>query len=437
MKGFINSIGSKYVGVMGAGRSGISAACLLSNLGARVLISDAGFSGLSNSKWDIEWGGHTNKLLGTDMIVLSPSIRPNNRIVERAERNKLPVISELELAYRYTKGQLIAVTGTNGKTTTTTLISKMIKGAKSCGNIGTPLSAFAQREGKYIVEVSSFQLMYTDTFRPYISIILNIDVDHMDWHKDLNEYIYAKSKIFRNQRDGDYTILNADDTVVSRMARIVKGRKLFVSLHKEVQGAYKMHDMLFLNMDKKVELIKENELSLRGLHNQYNALFASLSAYVAGSDIRRIRTVLRTFKGLPHRIEYVDTIRGIDFYDDSKGTNPHAVLWALKSFRGDIILILGGDDKGLDFTSIKDEVAKKVNFIIAIGASKKKMRDVFGDIKPVYMAKTMQNAVEIAITQGKPGNTVLLSPGCASFDMYKNYKERGDDFANCVRRAKR
>ncbi len=429
MKGFKNSIGSKSIAVLGAGRSGIAAARALVRKGSKVLLSDRGkikrdtLQGIS-----IEEFGHTSRIFQSDMVVLSPSIIVHKPFIQRLLTVKIPVISELELGYRLTEGTYIALTGTNGKTTTTNLIYQMIPGSIKAGNVGTPLSEYAGKRGTFVLEISSFQLMTIDTFKPDIAMILNIEEDHLDWHKTFAEYKNAKKRIFENQRDSDILILNYDDPNVRSYQEQAKSRILFVSIEEKVKGAFFEKGRLYLNLDTTIPILNADEMQLKGLHNIYNALFASLAAYLYHGDIEIIRKILKTFKSLPHRIEYLGQINGIKFYNDSKGTNPHAVLWALKGFKKHVILILGGEDKGLSFVPLKNEIRKKVKFIIAIGETKERIKKEIGDTVPIYFAGNMDEVVDMALSMGSKGDTVLLSPGCSSFDMYKNYKERGDDF---------
>ncbi len=428
MIGFKESLGSKYVGVLGAGRSGKAAVEALLKLGTKVILSDEKAIKWERNNIIKEEYGHTSGLFNTEMIVLSPSVIVHKPFIKRLSEAGIPLISELELGFRLTRGKYIAITGTNGKTTTTNLLNQMISGSIKAGNVGTPLSEFAGKNGTFVLEVSSFQLMTVDTFRPDIAMILNIDEDHLDWHKNFKEYLNAKANIFKNQRNNDSLILNFDDIHTKQLAKLAKSEVYFVSISEKVKGAYLKNGTLFINVDRPLEIIKTKDILLKGLHNIYNALFASLGAYLYHQDVDIIRHVLRKFKGLPHRIEYLGDINGVKFYNDSKGTNPHAVLWALKGFEGNIILILGGEDKGLSFTSLRDEIGKKVKLIIAIGTTKERIKEELGDVCTIKFAGNMDEVVDIALSSADKGDIVLLSPGCSSFDMYKNYKERGNDF---------
>ena len=428
MIGFKNSIGSKFVSVLGAGRSGKAAATALRKTGAKVLLSDKGPIKWERNDVIKEEYGHTSRIFHSDMVILSPSIIIHSPFIKRLKSVRIPVISELELGFRLTNGYYMAITGTNGKTTTTNLLHSMLPGSIKAGNIGTPLSQYAGSNGLFVLEVSSFQLMAIDTFKPNIAMILNIEEDHLDWHKDMEEYIEAKARIFENQEREEVLILNFDDKNTRKLSNRAKSTVYFVSVEEKVHGAYYENDALFINLKEPIKIIDAKEMKLKGLHNIYNALFASLAAFIYTKDLVTIRKVLREFKGLPHRIEYLGEINGIAFYNDSKGTNPHAVLWALKSFKDNVILILGGEDKGLSFLPLRDEISEKVKLIIAIGATRERIKKELGDIKTVEFAETLDEVVEIALSHGKSGDTVLFSPGCSSFDMFKNYKERGDAF---------
>ncbi len=434
MIGFKQSIGSKKIAVLGAGRSGIAASSALLRMGAKVLLSDRGKIRHHLEQIDIEEYGHTSRIFQNDMVVLSPSVCIHNPLIKRLISIKIPLISELELGYRLTDGTYIAITGTNGKTTTTNLIHEMIKGSKKAGNVGIPLSEYAGKSGTFVVETSSFQLMTIDTFRPDIGMILNLEEDHLDWHKSFEEYKYAKSKIFMNQTPSDVLILNYDDKNTRSFKDKAKSRVFFVSIEKKVKGAFYQGKTLYLNIEKPVPIIDSDEMQIRGLHNIYNALFASVASYLYHKDMDIIRRVLRTFKGLPHRIEYIGEINGIKFYNDSKGTNPHAVLWALKGFEKNVILILGGEDKNLSFGILRDDIKKRARFIIAIGEARPRIIRELSGTKPIYLANSMDEVIDIALKYGREGDTVLLSPGCSSYDMYKNYKERGDDFRRSVKK---
>ncbi|MEO0191612.1 MAG: UDP-N-acetylmuramoyl-L-alanine--D-glutamate ligase [candidate division WOR-3 bacterium] len=430
MSGFWKSWGTLKATVVGGGRAGIAAARLLERLGARVFITDRArlSPGVRGSLGEYEDGGHTLRALSADLLVISPGVPPFNWLIQRARDTRIPTMGELELAWRNISGRVIAVTGTNGKSTTTEMIARMF-GVPASGNVGLPLSSLAPGRGVFVVECSSFQLAQSDAFRPSLALILNIDQDHLDWHSDLNDYIRAKKRIFANQTEEDHLILNADDPLVRDAAKEARARTWFFSLKEEADAWLSGRDLLILGE----RLLSSSELRVVGLHNIANALAAALAARLAGVPSERTREVLREFEGLPHRVQFVRELRGVRFYNDSKGTNPHATLAALSGFERDVILIMGGLDKGVDFSGMREVVRERVKAIIALGACREKLRDTFSDLIEVSLADDMKQAVSLAFRAAKPGDVVLLSPACASFDMYKDYKQRGEDFQSAVR----
>ncbi len=398
----------KKVAVIGAGISGVSAAKALARMGAVVFLSEINYipekvkKELSNHNIQFEEGANSDKALDVDLMVLSPGVPPDAPIVLKAREKGIRVIGELELGYRLTSGKYIAVTGTNGKTTVVSLISHILApmGAIPVGNIGRPLSMFAMQGGLFVIEVSSFQLYTIEQFKPDIAVITNISEDHIDWHGDFESYCAAKLKITQNQEPNDFLILNGEDNgCMDRAAYSSKAQVKFIRLNSEAD-AFTLNDRLYLMTEsgKAAEIARIDELKIKGWHNVMNALFAALASHLAGADIETIRNGLLTFEGLPHRLQYVDEIHGVKFYNDSKGTNPHAVKWALKAFDKPVILIMGGEDKGVDFSSLVSDIWKKVKFLVV--------------------------------------DIIVLSPGCASFDMFRNYKERGEAFVNAVRELK-
>ncbi len=415
--------------VVGGGTAGLAAARLLQRLGAKVFLTDSSF--LSPCSLSVlreyEHGGHTLRGLSAQLLVLSPGVPPSNWLVRRATDIGIPVIGELELAWSNISGTVVAVTGTNGKSTVTGMIARMLS-VPASGNVGLPLSDLAPGHGCFAVECSSFQLAQSDAFKPQVAVILNIDVDHLDWHPDIEDYRAAKARIFANQTEEDQLVLNADDPVVSEFSKETSSSVYFFSLKREAD-AWLSGDTLIIQGKK---LMARSELRVVGLHNVANALSAALAARLAGVSLDKIRRVLREFEGLPHRVQFVRELRGVKFYDDSKGTNPHAVVAALSGFDGNVILIMGGLDKGVEFTGLREVVREKVKGIVAIGACRKKVRETFSDLVEVITADSMGSAVRSALRMAAPGDVVLLSPACASFDMYRNYAERGEDFQYAV-----
>jgi|Deesub1362A_J573_1020465.scaffolds.fasta_scaffold00134_48 UDP-N-acetylmuramoylalanine--D-glutamate ligase len=463
----INTFKDKRVLVVGLKRSGLGAANLLHGLGARVTVNDrdsrealSGYIERLDDSIEVITGEHPDHLFyESDMIVVSPGVPMDMPQILSAMIRGVPVIGELELAYQVIKGmgdgrqRFIAVTGTNGKSTTTTLVHLMLReaGLKSLfgGNIGNALSEMildleSQISGiEFIVaEVSSFQLESISTFRPYISAILNITPDHLDRYEDMDEYINAKARIFENQQEGDYLIVNADDVVIEGLidkrlkARVDRPGLLCFSLKKEVEGMHFRDGVIYASLPSFLpppfHLIKEEEIGIRGVHNLENAMAASLIALLCGVPVDVIRRVLGRFRGLEHRLEYVGEIGGVRFINDSKGTNTGAVRKSLEGLDR-VILIMGGMDKGEDFSVLKDVVRDRVRTLILLGQAREKIKGVLGDVVDTFMVDDMDEAVNLAFSMASAGDTVLLSPGCASFDMFRDFEERGRRFKEAVK----
>ncbi|MBU1913221.1 MAG: UDP-N-acetylmuramoyl-L-alanine--D-glutamate ligase [Candidatus Omnitrophica bacterium] len=417
---------SKVV-VVGLAKSGIEAARLLASRKDTVFITELKDDAASRKSasllvkegavkpQNIELGCHTDKFIKkADLMVVSPGVRRDASLIKLAEARKIPVISELELAYTMCPAPIVAVTGTSGKTTTATLISQMLKAAGFdaivCGNIGNPFSGEIKKIKKdsiVVLEASSFQLELIDKFKPRVSIILNISDNHLDRHKDMNEYITAKCRIFLNQGRGDTLLLNRNDELLREIAGAVKGPHVkFFNEYKDFGPRHKI-----LNED----------------------FLASLSAAsIMGADEAKMLEVLKNFKGIEHRLEHVANISGVDFVNDSKATNISSVEWALKSLEENIVLIVGGKYKGGDFGLLKPLVKKKVDCIISIGEARPQIKNGLDGVKPIFEARSFSEAVAEGFKRARKGGRVLLSPGCSSFDMFKNYEERGKIFKELV-----
>jgi UDP-N-acetylmuramoylalanine--D-glutamate ligase len=444
----IEKFEGKKISILGCGKSGLEAALALSKCNAKIFVSDIAEikeeykSVLIENQIEFEEKGHTDKVLNSDLIVVSPGVKPDIDILQRARDRKIEVLSELEVGYQLTAGKYIAITGTNGKSTVTeltyTLIKDFDKNSYIAGNIGDPLSIYAFEYGTFVLEVSSFQLKMIREFKPDMAAILNIDQDHLDWHPSFEDYVNSKARIFENQDENDLLILNYDDPVVRPLKNRAKSKVVFVSLEEKIEeGAYFDKNsgwVILTEQGREKPLFHIDDLKIRGIHNVFNAAVSTVFAYYYGVPIEMIREKLREFKGLPHRIEFVLEKNGIKFYDDSKGTNPHAVEWALRGFKEPVILIMGGEDKDLDFKPLINTVKSHCKHIIAIGKAKPKVVSTFSSHLPVTEASDMKDAVEKSFKLAEPGDVVLLSPGCASFDMFKNYKERGDVFQYWVRK---
>lgn len=445
---------NKKVTVVGLGISGKAASILLKEKGAYVYAIDSDRSDklkrisseLKSKGIDVSLGSYDEEVIKkSDLMVVSPSIKDDSALLKFAKNTSMPIVSEIELASWFCKAPIVAVTGTNGKSTIVTLIGKMLnesgKSAIVCGNIGDAFSGNVAdiREDQVIVlEVSSFQLKRIDTFKPKISLITNITQNHFDWHSDFKDYFDSKKRIFKNQSKGDYTILNYDDSHLNTIGDQLASKGLFFSMNKEVEGSYYDDGKLVLNIDgKRLDICNTDSILLKGRHNIANSLAASLCSYLAGASIEGIKKALSSFKGLDHRFQYVADIEGVKFVDDSKATTVDACRIALSSCDGKVILIAGGRDKGSDFTKIKDIVKEKVKAVVLLGEANNKIATALGSVTEVHEARNMDDAVSKAQSVASANDVVLLSPMCASFDMYSSYKERGDLFKNAVRSLER
>ncbi|MDP2922052.1 MAG: Mur ligase family protein [Candidatus Omnitrophota bacterium] len=413
--------------VVGLAKSGMDAARLLSQRKDTVFITEMKDGADTKKRVDllvkegvlkpgnIELGSHTEKFIKkADLMVASPGVRRDALPIKMAEAKRIPIISELELAYTMCPAPIIAVTGTSGKTTTTTLIGEMLKSsgfdAIVCGNIGNPFSGEIKRIKKNsiaVVEVSSFQLELIKKFRPRVSVILNISDNHLDRHANMDEYITAKCRIFLNQGHGDALFLNRNDELLSEIAGAVKGPKAeFFNTYRDFGARHKISNEDFLA--------------------------AMSSASFMGADEGKMLEVLKNFKGIEHRLERVANVNGVDFVNDSKATTISSVGWALRSLEENIVLIMGGRYKGGDFGLLKDLVQKKVDYIISIGEARPQIKSGLDGVKPIFEAGSFKEAVSEGFKRAKKGGRVLLSPGCSSFDMFKNYEERGRIFKELV-----
>ncbi|MBE3579491.1 MAG: UDP-N-acetylmuramoyl-L-alanine--D-glutamate ligase [Caldanaerobacter subterraneus] len=440
----------KRVFVAGLGVSGVALCRVLVNLGANVMAYDQkneialkeALEELKDLPVEIKLGDFKEEFLkGIELVVLSPGISLESEIVKRAKDMGLEILGEVELAYRLSKAPIYAITGTNGKTTTTSLLGEMFKNAGRkvyvAGNIGYPLVCAALEAGPndhIVAEISSFQLETVKEFRPKISCIINITPDHLDRHKTFENYANIKGRIFENQREEEYVVLNYDDPVTWGLKERAKA-KVFPFSRKKVleNGAYVKEGFLYLQ-NKKV--IKVEDIYIPGEHNLENALAASSVAYLSGIEVDAIETTLRTFKGVEHRIEFVAEIEGIKFYNDSKGTNPDASIKAIQALKTPIVLIAGGYDKGSEFDEFVKTFDKKVRKLILIGQTAEKIKKTALKYsypeEAIFLVDSLEEAVRKAYEVAEKGDSVLLSPACASWDMFKNFEERGKAFKKAV-----
>ncbi len=429
----------RQVTVLGAGVSGLAACQFLIRQGARVFLSDAKTLdvGVRTKLQDFgvafEEGGHTDLTLRCDAMVVSPGIPPFRFPVAKARRIEITVYTEVELGIEEIRGPIIAVTGTNGKSTVATLIHHLLPFSHLVGNIGQPLSTYPHREGIFVMELSSFQLAYLRRFRPRIAILLNLAPDHLDWHRSVEAYYQAKLRIFQDQTPEDEAILNADDPTVVSYADGIPSKTFWFSTQRAVHpGIYLENHHIHIE-DVRGHLQVPFPRTPATDFYQEDLLPAILAAYHMGEPMDAIVEQLKTFHGLPHRLEYVLEYKGVLFINDSKATNPHATRFALKKMDAPVVLILGGDTKGVDLSELREAVHEKVRALIAIGENRSKIAEDFGDLVDVQTADSMREAVQKAFRIARPGDIVLLSPACASFDWFQNYKDRGRQFRDATR----
>lgn len=441
----------KNVLILGLARSGIAAAIELINLGAKVTASDMKSKGelkdiaaLESKGAQLVFGEHPLSLLnGCDLIVISPGVPSDINILDEARKRDIPIISELELGFWFAKAPIIAVTGTNGKTTTTTLIGEIFKNEGKnitlAGNIGIPLVREVEKaEAKdfLIVEVSSFQLENIMHFKPKISVILNISEDHLNRHKTFENYIETKARIFENQTEEDYAVLNYDDPIVRSFIKRIKAKTMFFSQKEELsRGIYVKNGVIVIRENGKIyPLLKAEELGIKGSHNLENALAAACVAWICRINLNNVAETLKDFHGVEHRLEFVAEIGQVKFINDSKATNPHSAQKAIEALNEPIVLIAGGYDKKSDYTDFIRAFSGKVKKLILIGDTADVIEDAakkqgFYDIQKT---DSLQQAVKLAYSAATPGDVVLLSPACASWDMFESFEERGRIFKEAV-----
>lgn len=447
--------GEKWSGrrvlVVGAGKSGQAAAKVLFSLGAEVTLTDLkpaaslNLDGLPPRVKVVAGRYPAVRPGGYDLVVTSPGVPLTEAPLQEAVAAGIPVWSEIELAYRLARQPMVAVTGTNGKTTTTALIGQMFRDAGHkaivAGNIGVPLVAEvldAAQEAVLVVEVSSFQLETVHTFAPKVAVILNITPDHLDRHGDLNSYRAAKARIFARQKPEDWAVLNFDDPLVRSLGAQVPGRVIYFSTRHELgEGVFIAGGMVILARSGEcLPLLPVAELSLRGRHNWENCLAAMAAAWAFGLPATSLAHTLRTFPGVPHRLEPVATIDGVTYINDSKGTNPEATMRALEAFSEPIVLIAGGRNKGASFDALAEKMRGKVRHLILLGEAAPLLEEAAkaAGVGEISRVPDMAAAVARARAVASPGDVVLLSPACASWDMFTNYEERGEVFKDLVRR---
>lgn len=437
--------------VLGAGMSGLACCHYLLDQGATVLLADSkSRDALSAEALALEQRGvnlltdnYQPQLAIWDMVVTSPGVPLSSPLAVMSKKAGIPVIGEIELAFRAASAPFIGITGTNGKTTTTALTAHLLKeaGIKTLvgGNIGKPLAQSASRfaKGYIVAELSSFQLESCDTFRPHIAVHLNLTEDHLDRHHTMEEYAAAKERIFAQQTAEDFAVLNADDPYLRALAPSLKARVRFFSTEEALDdGAYldKSGRVVFMENGAERYAFPADIIYIKGRHNISNAMAAALAAHAAGADYERIALAMTTFPGVEHRLEFVCEKNGVTYINDSKGTNPDSTQKALLAYDQPLILLMGGYDKGGDFHDLMKLVKERARLIIIYGATKDKLRQAAEDIGVVYTeAKDFRNAVAKAKAAAQPGDMVMLSPACASWDEFENFELRGALFKKLVK----
>ena len=444
-------LANKRVLVVGLGRSGVASALFLKARGARVTVSDAKSEDqlreeipvLLDHGIAVETGRHGERTFqNQDLIVVSPGVPVDAQPLVQARALGEPVIGEIELASEFLPGPIVAITGSNGKTTVTTLVGEILArgGVKTLvgGNIGTPaisLVEHATLDTVAVLEVSSFQLETIGKFRPKVAVVLNVTPDHLDRHGTFEAYADAKARIFENQQAHDFAVLNADDPTCAAMAAKTKAQVFWFSRKREVeQGAFVRQGIVYLLRvgGLEHEIMPVSEIPLKGAHNVENVLAAICAAELMGCEPDAIRSAVREFKAVEHRLEYVATVRGVEYYNDSKATNVDATIKALESFPGNIHLILGGKDKGSDYTVLNDLLRQRVKGVYTIGAAAEKIQKHIAGATKIVSSGTMEAAVRQISAAAQPGDVALLAPACASFDQFQNYEHRGRVFKELV-----
>ena len=441
---------NKRVLVVGLGKSGVASALFLKARGARVTVSDtksedelkAEIPALLDHGIGVETGGHGERTFQEqDLIVISPGVPVDAAPLAQARALGEKIIGEVELASQFFPGRIVAITGSNGKTTTTTLAGQMVAAGGFPtvvgGNIGTPAISLVDRAGPEsvaVLEVSSFQLETIQAFRPWIAVVLNVTPDHLDRHRTFAAYANAKARIFENQERTDFAVLNADDPTCVEMGARTRAAVFWFSRKGEVrQGTHVQEGrILFRDAEGQQEIMLAADIPLKGSHNLENVLAAVCVGMLSGVAPARVRQTVQEFKAVEHRLEFVATIRGVQYYNDSKATNVDATIKALESFPANIHLILGGKDKGSDYSVLNELLRTRTKAVYTIGAAAAKIESQVKGWAEIVHAETLENAVRLAAQAAQPGDIVLLAPACASFDQFRSYEHRGKKFKEMV-----
>jgi UDP-N-acetylmuramoylalanine--D-glutamate ligase len=443
-------VNGKRVLVVGLGKSGVASALFLKARGARVTVSDSKSESelhdhipvLLDNGIAVETGGHGERTFGQqDLIVISPGVPVNAPALEPARNLSIPIIGEVELAARFLQGKLVAITGSNGKTTTTALAGDVVAagGTKTLvgGNIGTPAISLVPESSAQtwtVLEISSFQLETIQTFHPQVAVVLNVTPDHLDRHGTFDVYWQAKRRIFENQTEDDFAVLNIDDVEAAKMGQGLKAQLRWFSRKSEVDSGAFVRDgrIFYRDTNGEREIMPQPDMQLKGAHNVENVLAAVVIGMIAGVAPAKIREAVKNFKAVEHRLEYVATVNGVEFYNDSKATNVDATIKALESFPKNIHLILGGKDKGSDYTVLTPLLQTRVKRVYTIGAAAEKIESHIRGAAQITQAGTIEVAVRKAMEAASEGDVVVLAPACASFDQFTSYEHRGRVFKELV-----
>lgn len=456
----VSQLKDKKILIVGLGKTGVSLAHFLTRHGAQVTVTDHKSKPELSNQLELlgdlpikyELGGHSPKVfLQQDLVILSPGVPSNLKIFEYARSQGVKITGELEFAAQFIREPIIAVTGTNGKTTCARLIQEMLKeSGVNCwvgGSIGVPVTDYLRSEQKsqvVIIEVSSYMLETCENFNPTNIVFMNLAENHMDRYRSMEDYVNAKRRIFRNVNLATTSILNADDNAVVELARdpaVQRGRIFYFSRKQALEpqimnigGSVNLGPSIVVRTGPEKEQFVVSGMKLRGRHSVENVMAAVLAAREHGATHEAVQRVIERFAGLPHRLEYVRKVGGVQFFNDSKATNVHAVLRALDSFDENVILIAGGKDTNLSFEALRGIVKRKVKTLILFGEAKERINRDLGDFSETFLIGTFEEAVLIAYQKSRIGDIVLLSPGCPSFDLFDSYEERGDYFKEIVKK---
>lgn len=443
----------KRVSVIGLARSGVAAAKLAKDLGAQVFVSDISdsndiiqaFQELQKFGIKGELNGHTESIYNADLWVISPGVPKDAEIIQHAMVKDIPIVSEIEFASWFTTAPIIAVTGSNGKTTTVYMLNEMCQSDDIepilSGNVGNPFSNSVRHDLSnpnpnrvHVLEISSFQMEFILHFKPYIALFLNLSPDHLNRYKDMDDYVSAKMNMWSNQTKDDFLVFNGDDDLLAKRIAPAKAKKIPFSLQSDPKSLFKLNATKIYDQ-KHATLINLDDIALPGKHNLSNYLGAATAATLLGIASSKIADVMKSFCGVPHRLEHVKNINGVTYINDSKATNVDAVKVALDSFKNPILLILGGRDKGGDFLSLYPHT-HNVKEVLTIGESEEAIAMLLGDAVRLRSCGSLKSALEVAHSNAQPGDVVLLSPGCASFDQFENFEHRGNVFRRLVQELK-